>query len=282
MRITTRKQVNAARMQQIVRATAELPRQAVLMRGRVLVGVMRTLSSPHYGARMADTLKKNSPGIKALKQRISYSIAGVASPADIVPYGRPAQYGNRVMAQSLATGKLLRPREFRGNFGFVAVQSTRGRKGKGIVPLADPAAVYARARLRSTRRGAQYYGPAPRGIHYVTANKLAAFVRKQQRRAGKYLSGWAPAARFFFAPKGISAGYFAEHGRPGSARLTGSAGKAVATVSNQAAYSSGQADRHQAAFRSHGRRMAGSALAKVSEQIRKWYRQQTKNRNRGR
>ncbi len=277
MRVKAQTRVDSARMARITAATEELPRQAVMLRGRVLVGVMRTISSPHFRARMVETLKKNSRGITNLKKRIARDIAGVDDASKIKPFGAPLVRKNGVvLAGSLATGKPLTPREFRGNFGFVVVASARGRKGKGSVSTVSPESV-SESRIFGSPRGMRKRAARkPRGIHYVTAPALRAFVKKQQKHAGQYLSGWAPAARFFFAPRGISAGYFAEHGRPGSARLARSRGKAAASVTNSAAYSSGQASRHQAQFRGHGLRMAASALAKVEREIRAWYRKKTR------
>ena len=264
-------------MARVDAAAKELPRMAVMLRGRVLVGVMRTLSSPHYRARMVDTLKKNSTGIVNLKKRIARDIAGVDDAARIEPFGAPIVRKNgTVLAGSLATGKPLKPREWRGNFGFVVVGSARGRKGKGSVSTVSPESVYEFRVFGSPRGMRKRATRKPRGVHYVTAPALRAFVRAQQKHAGRYLSGWAHAARFFFAPRGISAGYFAEHGRPGSARLLRGRGTAEASVTNSAAYSQGQSSRHQAQFRGHGMRMAASALAKVEKEILAWFRKKTR------
>lgn len=201
-------------MRALVHATAEACTMASKQSGAVYAAALRTVTPPHgTGAKMADTAKKDSIGIRKLKQRIAVDIRGAGDSS----YGvTPVRSGNgRWLA--FKDGHYT---EGGGNFGLVVPKfiSFTGADGKKYpVPFVKPADVHKR-RVFYTRRGAKRAMPVnPGGVYFVRKTELDRYVAKKQKMAGFTISGWAEGARFFGTGKTIRAGFFGSLGGYGTA-----------------------------------------------------------------
>lgn len=262
MKLTTKTQVDAAKMQAMQKLNVQLAETALKQRGVIFANALRTVTPPHgKGATMASTAKANNEGIQALRKRIAQDIAGVDSVDQIKPFADPilTRSGKWIAVQS-GTHELAKSK---GAFGFIVVNSMLYKTE--VAPMADPAEVYGKPVFRKGRaRKAGGWQPA-----YVTAPLLRKFVQQRQKRAGRFISGWVPAYTAF-GGKRIPAGFYKKLGGSGSGRVTGSGCKLKGEMQNEAAPEAAMAAA-AASRQARAVRIAYGALKKNAKALSAWY-----------
>lgn len=253
----------------LARAAGEAAERCAQLTGTVYANALRTLTPPHGdGATLASTARKNSKGITKLRERIAEDLMGGPTPTFARPVRR--RDGSGWMAFD-SSGHYT---EGNGNFGLVV--PTVKKFGKAAVPMEDPARIikagYFRRRRGAMRRLRQKHD----GPHFVTASALRALVRNKQKMAGYSISGWAHGARLFSTAKNIPGGFFASLGGAGDAGLSdGSSGFVPGTVDAREGWLENDAihdAKHKSRFADHTvYSVARHGLAKMQENIKKWY-----------
>lgn len=264
MKITCKPTVDTQRWRSVEQLQAELAEQLVRQRGAVFANAWRTVTPPHQrGATMDSTAVKKNEGYTRLLRNISMDIAGVPSPEDVQAYATPRRLKNGEFLAKTADGQLAVPR---GGFGFVVVS---GGGGKFPAPIADPAAVYAG---RSFVEGRSYLRGAP--VVYVRPAPVKRLIKSQQKRAGKFISGWVPGLRAMGAKK-VAAGFYSALAGGGSGRVSGSGTRMRGELENAAAPSAEMAAVLKKR-KSWALSIARPALATNASALSAWYKKKMK------
>lgn len=259
MKLTCKASVDAQKWRSVEQLQEQLAEQLVRQRGAVFANAWRTVTPPHQrGATMESTATKKNEGYTRLQRNISMDIAGVPTPEDVQAYATPVRLKNGEFLAKTADGQVAVPR---GGFGFVVVS---GGGGKFPAPIADPAAVY---EARSFIEGRSYLAGAP--VVYVRPAPVKRLIKRQQKHAGKFISGWVPGLRAMGAKK-IAAGFFSALAGAGSGRVSGSGTRLRGELENAAAPS----DEMAAVLKkrkSWALAIARPALATNADALKKWY-----------
>lgn len=227
--------VNNKGFAQLKALTVQCCEKSIKAFGTIYANAMASATPPHTAKGTPATATKGHADIKKLKQIISLNIAGVEDPRQIKPTAKPVPYRKLAGAWMAIDPETKKPIKTRSPFGFIVPTSWRRVRGQNP-PETDPAAVYATARWRGKKMV-----PAKFKKVFVRKNKLAALVKKQQKEAGKLISGWAHGARVFATGKRIAPGFFAELGGKGWARIfKDKKGQARAIMVNRQAYNERQ------------------------------------------
>lgn len=264
--------VNKSSFKRLQVLTEDMNERAVKAFGTIYVRQMAASTPPHpWGTGPAALSSKGHEDIKSLHRRIAQDIAGVDSPAQVQAFAYPVpskKWPGSWMAIDTATKRPAKPR---GNFGIV-VPTSWARVRKQVVPESTPEAAFEGARWQ---RG--HKKPAGRARrHFVRRAKLAAFIRKQQKHAGKLISGWAPAARVFATGKNIAPGFFEHHGGKGFGRIYKNKGEPMEGIAtNRMPYSALQGADIKKRIPRVLKNARGACQVQM-ENIRKWYQRQAK------
>lgn len=229
--------VNERGFRELEKLTVEVSAKAVKAFGTIYARAMAAATPPHDGSQVAgDVLRtKKQEDITELQKVISLNIAGVESPAEIAGFAKPVPYRNLSGSWLAIDPTTNRPAKPRGEFGFV-VPTSWARVRKQTVPETEPEQVYKMSAWDGKKRV-----PFRRRVSFVRKAKLAALVRKQQKQAGKLISGWAPGARVFAEGKSIAVGFFAELGGKGFGKICyDKKGLATGMLVNKQAYNARQ------------------------------------------
>lgn len=268
MKISAQVAQDPAKWRKLQALNEELAATAIKQRGAIFTNALRTVTPPHgKGATMQSTAKKDNEGIRALRKRISQDIAGVDSPEQIEPFATPIFTRQKKWIAIKSGGGAHELADAKGNFGFIVLGET-AFKGKRA-PLENPAKVYGDPIFLKGRAHARQWAP-----HFVTAEALRRLVKRQQKQAGKFISGWAPAWDVF-GGKRIPAGFYKKLGGKGYGRKTGSGVKLQGEIGNDAAPEPAMA---AMASRREERalRIADAALKTNQKALKKWYTKKAK------
>lgn len=227
--------VNKSGMQRLKALAVEAGEKAIKAFGTIYVRAAAAATPPHNRAASAASVlrSKKSADILALRKVISQNIAGVDDPKLIKPTAKPVPF-RKLAGQWLAIDETTRRPVKPGNvFGFIVPTSWEKIRGENP-PETDPAQVYSGARWDGHKMV-----PARWRRSFVRKAKLAALVERQQKQAGKLISGWAPAARVFAEGKSIAKGFFEELGGKGFGKIyNDKKGTARGVMVNRQAYNS--------------------------------------------
>lgn len=207
--------LNKAGMHALKALAVEACEKTIRAFGTIYVRAAAAATPPHNSAASAATVlrSKKSADILALRKVISKNIAGVDDPKLIKATAKPLPF-RKLAGQWLAIDETTRrPVNPRNVFGFIVPTSWGKVRGENP-PETDPAQVYSGARWDGHKMV-----PARWRRSFVRKAKLAALVVRQQKQAGKLISGWAPAARVFAEGKSIAQGFFAELGGKGFGKI---------------------------------------------------------------
>lgn len=264
MKLSAKVTTDPAKWQKLQALNEELAATAIKQRGAIFTNAMRTVTPPHgKGATMQSTAKKDNEGIRALKKRIAQDIAGVDSPEQIEPFAEPVLTKEKKWIAIQPGGGAHKLAKSKGHFGFVVLGSTE-YNGKRV-PLAKPAEVYGSPVFRKGRA----YPSGQWAPHLVSVDALRKLVKRQQARAGKFISGWAHAWQVF-GGKRMPAGFYKKLGGAGYGRQSGSGIKLQGEIGNLAAPEPAMA----AAATSRQKRamqIAAPALKTNKKALKKWY-----------
>ena len=264
MKMDVQARFDSAQWQKLQALNEELAATAIKQRGAIFTNAMRTVTPPHgKGATMQSTAKKDNEGIRALRKRIAQDIAGVDSPEQIEPFAEPVLTKEKKWIAIQPGGGAHKLAKSKGHFGFVVLGSTE-YKGKRV-PLAKPAEVYGEPVFRKGRA----YPVGQWEPRLVSAGALRKLVKRQQARAGKFISGWAPAWEVFGGNR-MPAGFYKKLGGQGYGRQSGSGVKLQGEIGNLAAPEPAMAAA-AGARKKRAMEIAGAALKTNANALRKWY-----------
>lgn len=228
-----RVKVNKAGMEQLKALAVAASTKAIKAAGTIYVRAAASYTPPfrldgeEYSNMRLRT--QTHPDITQLRRAICKNIIGVERNWEL-PEAIAQEY-RKLPGQWLALAPGGKSAMKLGPFGFVVPLNYRDKKGKAV-PVVDPAQVFATARWDGHKMA-----PPQWKIRFVRKTKLEALVKRQQKQAGKLISGWAPAARVFAEGKNIAKGFFEKLGGKGFGKIyTDKKGVSRGIMINRQAY----------------------------------------------
>lgn len=244
----------------------QLAETALRQRGVIFANALRTVTPPHgSGATVQSTAKKDNEGIRALKRKIAQDIAGVDSAEAVQPFAAPVlTRQGKWIAVDPSTKKQAKSK---GNFGFVVLHSMLYKTQ--LAPVEDPAEVYGRPVFKKGRAHARAWRPV-----LVMPAALRKLIERQQKRAGAFISGWAPAFAAF-GGKRIPAGFYKKLGGKGYGVKRGNGPALSGEIGNEAAPETAMATAVESREK-RAVRIATPALRSNARALATWYKKKMK------
>lgn len=179
--------------------------------GTVMMSAIMLYTAPntgHSGWTLREVRRKNSPSIRALRERIHRDIAGDDMWGDL-----PVAKAHRVKGKVFPVrSKIMNRSNKLGAFGMVVpVKSVKG------IEYQDPENILSRSNTRFVEGRGSNRRRLARGkphLVFVRRSALKAAIKKRQKMAGYLLSGWSRGSAYFRNGSAES-GFHPELGGPG-------------------------------------------------------------------